>query len=202
MRVTPIGHVIKSPSATLAALAFGMLGYVPSAKTRLDLAVYREISSVSDLIASYVLTEGVSFGAAWAPTVKIHLQAKLLYEDREYEGDPGFVLRVNQQRDDQVYGARLTAGINPYGFWTCGSPTSMGADHQTPASRIRLRFGYGQRRNSLLGILNRAAEDPRIESEGSRRDDFQIEGDPHPFDHLARVHRVDQRRFQIGSLER
>lgn len=68
--------------------------------------------------------------------------------------------------------------------------------------RIRLRFGYGQRRNSLLGIINRAAEDPRIESEGSRRDDFPIEGDPHPVDHLARVHGVDQRRFQIGSLDR
>lgn len=86
------------------------IGYAPSAKILLDLAGYRELTIVEDLIASAVLTEGVVFGAAWAPTIKTILQGKLFYENREYEGDPGFVLGVNQQRDDEVPQAARKAG--------------------------------------------------------------------------------------------
>ncbi|MGH8771418.1 MAG: XrtB/PEP-CTERM-associated polysaccharide biosynthesis outer membrane protein EpsL [Burkholderiales bacterium] len=88
----------------------GTLAWAPTAKTLVDGALYREIASVEDLIASFVLTEGVTAGIAWAPTIKIVLQARAIYEDREYEGDPGLFLGTAQQRDETFRGLRLVAG--------------------------------------------------------------------------------------------
>ncbi|MGH8934222.1 MAG: hypothetical protein ACRDZO_27195, partial [Egibacteraceae bacterium] len=61
----------------------GTLAWAPFPKILVDGALYREIASVEDLIASFVLTEGFTAGIAWAPTIKIVLQARALHEDRE-----------------------------------------------------------------------------------------------------------------------
>lgn len=91
----------------------GTLAWAPSSKILVDGALYREIASVEDLIASFVLTEGVSAGIAWAPTIKIVLQARAIYEDRQYEGDPGIVLGTAGDREDKFRGLRLSAGYRP-----------------------------------------------------------------------------------------
>ncbi|MGH9955768.1 MAG: XrtB/PEP-CTERM-associated polysaccharide biosynthesis outer membrane protein EpsL [Pyrinomonadaceae bacterium] len=91
----------------------GTFAWAPTAKTLVDGALYREIASVEDLIASFVLTEGVTAGVAWAPTIKIVLQARAIYEDREYEGDPGLFFGTAQQRDETFRGLRLAAGYRP-----------------------------------------------------------------------------------------
>lgn len=88
----------------------GTLAWAPSSKILVDGALYREIASVEDLIASFVLAEGITAGIAWAPTIKIVLQARAIYEDREYEGDPGFFFGGLEQRDDTFRGARFSAG--------------------------------------------------------------------------------------------
>jgi exopolysaccharide biosynthesis operon protein EpsL len=89
------------------------LQHTPSAKTLIDLSAYREPRIVEDLTATYVLAKGVSFGPAWAPTVKSILQAKLAYENREYLGDPGIVLGTTSTREDKVRLGRITAGYKP-----------------------------------------------------------------------------------------
>lgn len=84
-----------------------------AAKTLLNMAVWREIRSIEDVDASYVLSQGISMGPAWAPTSKLVLQAKILREKRDFEGDPGFVLTASPQREDTFRGARLSAGYTP-----------------------------------------------------------------------------------------
>ena len=83
-------------------------------KTLLNFAVWHEIASYADLQASYVVSEGVSFGPAWAPTEKLILQAKLIHENRDYQGDPGFVASTaTPLREDKFDGVRLSAGWTP-----------------------------------------------------------------------------------------
>jgi exopolysaccharide biosynthesis operon protein EpsL len=82
-------------------------------KTLLNFSVWREIRSIEDVAASYVLAEGWSLGPAWAPTSKLVFQAKYLREERDYRGDPGFALTGGQRREDEFRGIRLAAGYNP-----------------------------------------------------------------------------------------
>lgn len=93
----------------------GRLSYdwLPGAKTLLNFALWREIRSYEDVSASYVLSKGASFGPSWAPTEKIVLQGRLVYEKRNFEGDPGFILTAGPQRQDSFHGLRLSAGYSP-----------------------------------------------------------------------------------------
>jgi len=86
--------------------------YIAS-KTLLNFAIWRELRSSEDISASYVLAEGWSVGPAWAPTSKIVLQARYIREDRDYRGDPGFVLTGGTQREDTFRGIYLSAGYTP-----------------------------------------------------------------------------------------
>lgn len=88
--------------------------YSPSAKVLLGLSGYREIRAVEDLVANYAVIRGASFGPAWAPTVKSVLQAKLIYEKRDFSGDPGFASGLAPQRQDTTRAARLAAGYKPW----------------------------------------------------------------------------------------
>lgn len=83
------------------------------AKTLLDFSVWREIRSTEDVSASYILGEGWSIGPAWSPTSKMVLQAKYIREDRDYKGDPGFVLSGGPPREDTFRGVSLTFGYTP-----------------------------------------------------------------------------------------
>ncbi|MBI3916645.1 MAG: outer membrane beta-barrel protein [Betaproteobacteria bacterium] len=82
-------------------------------KTRLNFAAWREIRSTEDVSASYILGQGWGFGPAWAPTSKLVFQAKYIREDRDYEGDPGFILAGTSQREDTFRGINLGAGYTP-----------------------------------------------------------------------------------------
>jgi exopolysaccharide biosynthesis operon protein EpsL len=82
-------------------------------RTLLNFAVWREIQSTEDISASYILSEGWGIGPAWAPTSKIVLQAKYIREDRDYRGDPGFVVSGGPPREDTFRGVRLNVGYAP-----------------------------------------------------------------------------------------
>ncbi|MNC85810.1 hypothetical protein D3C83_14240 [compost metagenome] len=75
--------------------------------------MWREIRSIEDVAANYVLSEGWGLGPAWAPTSKLVFQAKYVREDRDYKGDPGFVLTGGQEREDEFRGINLAAGYAP-----------------------------------------------------------------------------------------
>ena len=82
-------------------------------KTLLNVAVWREIRSIEDVAANYVLSEGWGLGPAWAPTSKLVFHVKYVREDRDYKGDPGFVLTSGQEREDEFRGINLAAGYTP-----------------------------------------------------------------------------------------
>lgn len=84
-----------------------------AAKTLLNFSVWRELRSAEDIAASYVVSEGWGAGPAWAPTSKLVLQAKYVREDRDYEGDPNFVVSAAPPREDTFRGVNLTAGYAP-----------------------------------------------------------------------------------------
>ena len=92
----------------------GRLGYdwFVANKTLLNFQLYREIGSYVDTQASYVVNQGGSFGPAWAPTEKLIFQGRLVYEKRDYKGDPGFVAS-GTSREDTFRGLRLSGGWAP-----------------------------------------------------------------------------------------
>ena len=98
--------------------ATGRLDYAwtPSGKTLLDFAAWRELRSIEDTVANYVLSEGAGFGPHWAPTAAIVLQAWVSHERRDYQGDPGFVLTSAPRRVDTLDLARVSIGYNPRRF--------------------------------------------------------------------------------------
>lgn len=81
-----------------------------ASKTLLNFQAWREIRSIEDVSASYVLSRGWSVGPGWAPTVKLVFQARYVREDRDFRGDPGFVLTGSAPREDTFRGLRFTAG--------------------------------------------------------------------------------------------
>lgn len=90
--------------------------WTPGAKTILDVAAWRELRSIEDTLASYVLSEGVSIGPRWAPVAAFVVQAKAFRERRDYQGDPGFVLSSAPRRVDTLHGGRLAFGYSPRRF--------------------------------------------------------------------------------------
>ena len=106
--------------------------WTPGAKTVLDLAAWRELRSIEDTLASYVLSEGVSFGPHWAPRAGFVVQAKLFRERRDYRGDPGFVLASAPRRVDTLHGGRLALGYSPRGFLR----VSLVLEHGTRDSNV------------------------------------------------------------------
>lgn len=84
-----------------------------AAKTILNFSAWREIRSIEDVSASYVLSEGWGLGPSWAPTSKVVFQAKYVREDRDYRGDPGFALAGTPQREDEFRGISVAAGYTP-----------------------------------------------------------------------------------------
>jgi len=108
------------------------LDWAAGAKTLINASVWREIQSVEErgtlaeggaleqAAASYVLSTGASIGPAWAPTVKLVFQAKLVHEKRKFEGDPGLAFGVfsipgaaGAHREDTFNGIRVSAGYTP-----------------------------------------------------------------------------------------
>ncbi|MBC7983905.1 MAG: hypothetical protein H7Y02_08630 [Candidatus Obscuribacterales bacterium] len=89
------------------------LQLAPTNKVLLLLNVYREVQSAEDLAASYIVADGVSFGPAWAPTLKSVLQFELVYEKRSLEGDPDVVSGVEVVQSDITRTARVSGGYSP-----------------------------------------------------------------------------------------
>lgn len=93
----------------------GRLSYdwTPSGKTVLNFSAWREIQAYQFIFANYVLSKGVSLGPNWAPTSKIVVQPKLVYEQRSFEGNPGFVQGAGPQTEDTFRVVSLAIGYTP-----------------------------------------------------------------------------------------
>ena len=91
--------------------------WLPGNKTSLALAFFKEPRSIIDVAASHVLVKGVTFGPSWAPTAKLVLSARLLREEREFEGDPRFAVGLEPLRDETIDALRFGIGWEPQRHW-------------------------------------------------------------------------------------
>jgi len=130
----------------------GKLAYdwFAAARTILNFSVWREIRSIEDASASYVLSEGWGVGPSWAPISKLVFQAKYVREDRDYRGDPGFALTGTPPREDTFRGLNFAAGYSPRRNIELGiaietgdrSSNTAGRDYDYNAVSANARFRF------------------------------------------------------------
>jgi exopolysaccharide biosynthesis operon protein EpsL len=83
----------------------------PTAKTALEFAIWRELYGFEDLTGSYVRTTGIGFFPAWSVVPKLVLQARALYQTRDYLGDTTFF--ADGEREDKERLLQLAAIWTP-----------------------------------------------------------------------------------------
>ncbi|WP_084161692.1 XrtB/PEP-CTERM-associated polysaccharide biosynthesis outer membrane protein EpsL [Methylocaldum szegediense] len=84
----------------------------PTAKTRINLAGWRDLLSAPDLTATYIIDEGISLSPSWSVTKKIALSGKIYYETQDYAGDPGLIKGISVRRDE-IFGGQITVHYMP-----------------------------------------------------------------------------------------
>ena len=87
--------------------------YLPTGKTALNWAIYRELGNSDDLNASYQINTGTSLSAAWLITSRITLRANGSFENRSFEGDTGAAPPGVPQRDEDTVSGSLSLSYSP-----------------------------------------------------------------------------------------
>jgi hypothetical protein len=83
--------------------------WIFSAKTKLDIDVWREPSTLNDEIQDYVLSQGVRIKPIWKATPKITVRGVLLYENNDFKARNNVLAPLDvQDRDDDnlIFGIR------------------------------------------------------------------------------------------------
>lgn len=80
-----------------------------SGAVQMRASAYRRLESEELLTSSYADVLGMLLTPRWAMSARVALEGILLYEDRRYEGDPGFVFTGAEIRKDKVldFGVRV-----------------------------------------------------------------------------------------------
>lgn len=117
-----------------------------SGKTRLDLAIWRETSSLSREIITYVLSQGISLKPSWSVTRKVALQGELAYIQNDFQGENETRQTLGlQNRKDNT--RRYSIGAN----WT-------------PRNFMSLRVGYRvENRDSTIDSID--FDDKQVDAE-------------------------------------
>lgn len=101
--------------------------WLPGNKTSLALEFYKEPRSIIDVSAAHVLVKGVGFGPSWAATNKLVFSARLLREERSFEGDPELVLVPGTPlREETIDTLRFGIGWEPQRHWQAGFALDFG----------------------------------------------------------------------------
>jgi hypothetical protein len=126
------------------------LDWTPLQKTGFEFSLYKEPRSIVDIAASYVLTNGVTFGPRWAPTEKLTLYALFLRERQQFSGDPGIIVLGTPQRDETLRGLRIGVGWEPKRFIEVSTALDHGVrtsntlfrdyDYNAVMANVRYRF--------------------------------------------------------------
>lgn len=103
----------------------GTLSWLPSAKNKLDIAAWRNVSNYEDLATSYAINQGISLEPAWFPTSKTALSGRLAHETRDFIG--------NDNRADSTDSARMTFTYRPMNKLTLNANVNA----ETRSSNIR-----------------------------------------------------------------
>lgn len=124
--------------------------WLPGNKTRLSLELYKEPRSIIDISSAHVVLEGVSFGPSWAVTSKLVVSARLLSEQRTFEGDPLVAVADAPLRDERTRVLRFGIGWEPLRHWQAGFAVDRGQreanfagrDYQFTAVTANLAWRY------------------------------------------------------------
>ncbi len=115
--------------------------WLPTQKLIFSFATYRRVDSAIDIDASHVLREGMGFGVRWAPTFKLSFTARLLNEQRLYEGDRTAVTTGAPPRDETVRLWRFGAGWEPQRHWQVGAGLDLG---ERTSNQLDRGYDYAQ----------------------------------------------------------
>ncbi len=85
----------------------------PTGKLRVKIVGDRDIRNLEDVVSNYVLSNSLTVSPVWAITSKIALQGDLIYETRDYRGDPGIFIIDARKREDTLRTARLGVVYSP-----------------------------------------------------------------------------------------
>lgn len=83
-----------------------------TSKFRLNVNGSRDIRLYEDIATSYIVVDSIAITPIYAITPKLSLQGELTHENRDYRGDPLFLL-ISQRREDRMRTARLTLSYSP-----------------------------------------------------------------------------------------
>ena len=86
----------------------------------IEAIVRRDIGSVTDVTANYILTTAARIGPYWLITPRIRLDAWYEYMNRDYEGQPGVAIDLIEQREDRYNYVGLSASWTPTRNWRVG----------------------------------------------------------------------------------
>lgn len=87
--------------------------WLPTGKTKLTVAAWRDIYAVDDTISTYSDNRGISIAPIWSITSKIALQGKWSYEKQDHTGDPNLVVTSLPQRKDTFRSAMIGLSYVP-----------------------------------------------------------------------------------------
>lgn len=85
--------------------------WVVTGKTKLNIAMWRETSSLYDEITAYVLRKGASISPTWSVTQKISITGKIYFNNDDFKGRNDIAIALGgQRRDDDI--RRYSIGAN------------------------------------------------------------------------------------------
>ena len=91
-----------------------------TAHTGISAQLRREIGSIEDVTANYILTSAVRVAPYWLITERTRLEGSYEYQIRDYRGEPGVAIGLGPQRKDKYNFFGLNATWTPTRNWQLG----------------------------------------------------------------------------------
>ena len=93
--------------------AHGNIYWEATGKTSFVFSAWRDIVQAETLTSSFMLRQGFRLTPSWSATPKVQLSMPISYEQQDYLGESGLVLRGATVRQDEVVLVGLNAGYKP-----------------------------------------------------------------------------------------
>lgn len=120
------------------------------ASTNVTAELYRELSSLSDEVANYVLVQGFRIEPNWSLTDKITVRLQGYYESRDFKGLEATAAPGTPLREDDVYGGSLAVDWQIRRLWRISAAIRQEdrtsnrtfEDYDFQNISLAVRFGY------------------------------------------------------------
>lgn len=107
----------------------GTLTWLASGKSQVNLTAWNEIDPYEDLTTSYTQSKGLSLGPTWTPTGKLAVTALMQKLNRDFLGNPSYIINPGPIRQDTVNTASLSINYQPMPALNIAS--SIQIEHRT-----------------------------------------------------------------------